>query len=119
MKDDDELSEEAELIESICAVVERQGAAALGHAPAEEVARQWIDAGFSDAEEIEEWLAARCFSAQGAQRLEMAGITPQQAAMRTRAGTADYEETVGYKIINGDLSLEEARRIINSTFWNS
>jgi hypothetical protein len=39
--------------------------------------------------------------------------------MRTRAGTRDYEETIGYKIINDDLSLEEARRIITNAFWNS
>jgi hypothetical protein len=39
--------------------------------------------------------------------------------MRTRAGAGDYEETIGYKIIRGDLGLEEARRIITNAFWNS
>jgi hypothetical protein len=39
--------------------------------------------------------------------------------MRTSAGAADYEETIGYKIIEGDLSLDEARRIITAAFWDS
>ncbi|HYY58079.1 MAG TPA: hypothetical protein VE842_12165, partial [Pyrinomonadaceae bacterium] len=93
--------------------------AASGGASPEEAAGLWIDAGFEDAEEVDEWLAARCFSATGAHALELAGITPAQAAMRTSAGAADYEETIGYKIIEGDLSLDEARRIITAAFWDS
>ena len=119
MRDDDEM-ERPELLRSIVEIIERHGeAAGGGGASPEEAARLWIDAGFEDAEEVDEWLAARCFSATGAHALEMAGITPAQAAMRTRAGAADYEETIGYKIIKGDLSLDEARRIITDAFWNS
>jgi hypothetical protein len=109
----------AELLERISEVIERHGAAARGNVSLEEAAQAWVEAGFEDAEEVDEWLAARCFSALGAQKLERAGITPEQAASRTHAGTRHYEETIGYKIINGDLSLEEARRIITDAFWNS
>ena len=116
---DDEETARAELLQSISEVIERHGAAALGDVSLEEASRAWVEAGFEDAEEVDDWLAARCFSARGAQALELAGITPQQAAMRTRAGMRDYEETIGYKIINDDLSLEEARRIITNAFWNS
>jgi len=82
-------------------------------------ARNWLDAGFADAEEIDDWLGARCFEPQHAQTLDAAGITPEQAALRTRQGRADYEETVACKFSRGDLSLEEARRIITNDFWNS
>ncbi|HEY6188393.1 MAG TPA: hypothetical protein VIW80_11980 [Pyrinomonadaceae bacterium] len=116
---DDEETARAELLQSISEAIERHGAAARGDVSLEEASRAWVEAGFEDAEEVDDWLAARCFSARGAQALERAGITPQQAAMRTRAGTRDYEETIGYKIINDDLSLEEARRIITNAFWNS
>lgn len=118
MNEDEELAR-AELLSGISEVIARHGTTARGGFSVEEAARVWAEAGFEDSEEVEEWLAARCFSAHGAQRLERAGITPQQAAMRTRAGTRDYEETIGYKIINDDLSIEEARRIITNAFWNS
>lgn len=111
--------ESAETISRISLVLEQRGEAALGGAPAVEVAQAWIDAGFDDPEEVDDWLRARCFRADGAHALEMAGITPEQAAMRTQAGTADYEDTIGYKLTHGDLSFDEARRIITSEFWNT
>lgn len=111
--------ERAELLRRMGEVIEQHAEAAHRYASIEEAAQSWMASGFEEAEEVEEWLAARCFSAAGARSLEMAGITPDQAAMLTRAGTASYEETIGYKIIKGDLSIDEARRIITSAFWNS
>lgn len=111
--------EQAETIRQICEALARHESDALGGAMAEEVAQQWVDAGFDDAEEVEGWLRARCFSAGQAQALEAAGFTPEQAALRTKAGTADYEDTIAYKLSRNDLSLNEARRIITSAFWNS
>ena len=110
--------EGAQSIAAISRVIERCGDAAHGEAHPEEAARAWIEAGFDDAEEVEAWLAARCFTAAGAQALERAGITPEQASLRTRAGTGDYEETIGYKLSNGDLDFDEARRIITREFWD-
>lgn len=82
-------------------------------------ARAWLDAGFADAEEVGDWLAAHCFDPRHAQALDAAGITPEQAALRTRHGRTGDEETVACKFAHGDLTLEEARRIITSDFWNS
>ena len=84
-----------------------------------ETARRWLAAGFTDADEVEDWLRARCFDAARAQALEMAGLTPEQASLRTCAGTANYEDTIAFKFAQDDLSLDEARRIITSHFWNS
>jgi hypothetical protein len=95
------------------------GDAVPAGASPEAAARAWLAAGFADAEEVDDWLAARCFDPRRAQTLDAAGITPEQAALRTREGRADYEETVAYKLAHGDLTLEEARRIITSDFWNS
>lgn len=111
--------EQRETIRLICEVLNTHKADALGATTAEEVARRWIDAGFDDPEEIEGWLRARCFEAGRAQALEAAGFTPEQAALRTRAGTADYEDTIAFKLNHNDLSLAEARRIITSAFWDS
>jgi hypothetical protein len=109
-----------ELLLRVIEVLRRYDEAALtDESSVEEAAREWIAAGFADEEEIDEWLDARCFTAQGALGLEQRGITPEQAALRTRAGTKDYEDTIGYKIINNDLSFDEAMRIITSAFWNS
>lgn len=118
MEDEVEIERKA-LLRRMGEVIEQHTEAAHGYASVEEAAQSWMASGFEDAEEVDEWLAARCFSAAGARALEMAGITPDQAAMLTRAGTASYEETIGYKIIKGDLSIDEARRIITSAFWNS
>jgi hypothetical protein len=101
--------------EALC----RHGEDARQNTNVEAAARAWLEAGFTDAEEVDDWLGARCFDPRHAQTLEAAGITPEQAALRTRAGRADYEETVACKFSRGDLTLAEARRIITSDFWNS
>ena len=108
-----------EALRDIAVVIERFGPQATGARAAEVAAREWLDAGFDDAEEVEDWLRARCFDAAGARRLEDAGITPEQAAMRTSAGADGAEDTLGSKLTRGVLSFEEARRIITSEFWNS
>jgi hypothetical protein len=112
---------QAALMRLIGETLRRHGEDALhgGAAHPDAAARAWLDAGFADAEEVEDWLDARCFDPRRAHALDAAGITPEQAALRTRAGRADYEETVACKFARGDLTLEEARRIINSDFWNS
>jgi hypothetical protein len=113
-------NDSAETIRLIGEVLLRHGGEALRNgAAAAEVAQGWLDAGFDDPEEVDAWLRARCFSATDAHALEVAGFTPEQAAILTRAGTASYEDTIGYKLARGDLSYDEARRIITSEFWNS
>ena len=107
------------LVQLIGETLSRYGDAALHNTTLEAAARAWLAAGFDDAEDIDDWLAARCFDPRHAQTLDAAGITPEQAALRTRAGRADYEETVACKFSRGDLTLEEARRIITNDFWNS
>ena len=107
------------LVERVCAVLAQYGAAALAGAPVESAAYEWLAAGFDDAEEIEDWLRARCFRARLARQLEQAGFTPEQAALRTSAGLGEYEDTIAYKLAQGDLTVAEARRIITSDFWSS
>lgn len=107
------------LLQLIGETLRRHGDDARQNMTVEAASRAWLEAGFTDAQEVEDWLAARCFDARHAQTLEAAGITPEQAALRTRAGRADYEESVACKFSRGDLTLEEARRIITSDFWNS
>lgn len=107
-----------ETLRRISDALERCGEAAHTGAPAESAAYRWLAHGFTDAEEIEEWLAARCFEPDRAHELERAGLTPAQAALRTDAGRGDYEDTIAYKFARGDLSLEEARRVVTSDFWN-
>lgn len=108
-----------ESLREIAEILERHGVRPAACGPAEKAAREWLSAGFDDPEEVEGWLKARCFDASAARALEDAGLTPEQAALRTRAGAADYEDTVGYKYANGDLSTDEARRVITSDFWDT
>ncbi len=119
MKEDDNSPSRRAVIHEISEALTRCGDEATAGLPVSEVARAWLEAGFDDAEEVEDWLRARCFSADGALALDRAGITPEQAALRTTAGTPPYEETIGYKLTQGHLSFDEARRLINSAFWNS
>lgn len=115
MADDDQ----RRLLARIRDVLERHGEAALSGAPAETAAYRWLSHGFADADDVEDWLAARCFDPARAHELERAGLTPQQAGARTAAGRGGYEDTIAFKISRGDLSTEEARRIVTSDFWNS
>lgn len=106
-------------IEEIARALARCGEAATrGQSPAA-VAREWAAAGFDSAEDVEDWLGARCFTAAGAKALDDAGLTPEQAAIRTREGASDYEDTVGFKVSSGDLSTDAARRIATNSFWNT
>ncbi|HEX8161749.1 MAG TPA: hypothetical protein VF538_07750 [Pyrinomonadaceae bacterium] len=105
-------------VRRIIEALERCGGDALAGAPAREAAYRWLSHGFTDAEEIEDWLAARCFLPDRAHELERAGFTPEQAALRTAAGRGGYEDTVAFKVARGDLTLEEARRVVTSDFWN-
>ena len=118
--DESDLAEDDQrpLFSRICDALARYGEAALSGAPIENVAYRWMTYGFMDAEDIEDWLAARCFDPARAHELERAGLTPEQAAARTSAGRGDYEDTIAFKISRGDLTLEEARRIVTSDFWN-
>jgi len=111
--------EQGALLRRVGAVLAQYGEAALAGVPVESVAYEWLAAGFDDAEEIDDWLRARCFRARHARELERAGFTPAQAALRTTAGRGDYEDTIAYKLAQDDLTAAEARRIITNEFWNT
>lgn len=77
-------------------------------------AAAWTDAGCDD-ELSARWLAARCFDAQAARALIELGVTPEQAAGRTRDGRGDYIDTIAYKVANGDLTPRQgAARCLSS-----
>lgn len=94
-------------------VIERHGYFAHGGNP-DDAAETWTESGF-DAEEVEEWLRARCFHPSAARDLADLGITPDMAAMKTEVGRGDYVDTVGFKVADGDLEAEEARDLVGVT----
>jgi len=113
------MNEEDSDLRAVAEVLARHGETALGGRTPEEAARLWTAAGFDDPDEVEEWLAARCFDAASALAVERAGLTPRQAATRTKAGTHAYEDTIAYKLSRGQLTFDEARRIVTRDFWDS
>jgi hypothetical protein len=94
-------------------VIVKHGAFAHGGDP-ESTAEAWEEAGFG-ADEVDEWLLARCFIPGAARDLADAGVTPLAARMRTSAGSGDYVDTVGFKVADGDLEPEEARDLVGAT----
>jgi hypothetical protein len=90
--------------------VEKHGHFAHGGNP-DDAAEAWAESGFS-ADEVDEWLAARCFHPSAARDLADAGVTAELAAIRTEAGAGDYVDTVGFKVADGDLEVEEARDLV-------
>ena len=77
-----------------------------GEDPAD-VARAWTKAHFDD-ETTERWLKARCFDPVAARELADLGVTPEQAAKRTRDGAGDsYIDTIAYKVSMGQLSARQ------------
>ncbi len=76
-----------------------------GDAP-EKAAQAWTDAEFGD-EMTARWLEARCFDAPAARALADLGVTPEQAAVRTRDGGGGID-TLAHKVANGDLTARQA-----------
>lgn len=94
-------------------VIERHGHFAHGGNPYD-TAEAWIEAGF-EADEVEEWLNARCFDPSSARDLADAGVSAVDARMKTEAGRGDYTDTVGFKVSAADLEVEEARDLVGVT----
>jgi len=94
-------------------VIERHGHFAHGGNP-DDTAETWAEVGF-DGAEVDEWLNARCFDPNAARDLADAGVTPAMACMKTEAGAGDYVDTVGFKVADGDLEVEEARDLVGVT----
>lgn len=92
--------------------IRRYGEFADRGGPAE-VAQAWSAAGFDD-QLTARWLDARCFDAQAARALAGLGITPEQAAIRTRDGDGGID-TIAHKVANGNLTARQgAARTLSS-----
>jgi hypothetical protein len=82
--------------------IERYGQLADRGAGAAAAAQAWTEAGFSD-ELTARWLDVRCFDPGAARALAELGVSPEQAAVRTRDGGGDID-TIAHKVASGDLS---------------
>jgi hypothetical protein len=71
----------------------------------------WGEAGF-EADEVDEWLNARCFDPSSARDLADVDVSPIDAAMKTSAGRGGYTDTVGFKVSARDLAVEEVRDLL-------
>lgn len=91
-------------------VIERHGHFAHGGNP-DDTAEAWAEAGF-EADEVDEWLNARCFDPSVARDLADAGVAPADAGIKTEAGAGDYVDTVGFKASAADIEVEEARDLV-------
>lgn len=95
-------------------VIRRYGELADRGGAADRAARAWTQSGFDDPTTAK-WLEARCFEPEAARSLAALGVTPEQATRRTRDGSGDYIDTIGYKVANGDLtSRQGAARSMSS-----
>lgn len=76
----------------------------------ESIADDWETWDFTPAQ-ADEWLSAGCFRASDAYRMTCVGITPEMASR-------DYDHdrapgiSIGYALANSDISLSEAKKII-------
>jgi len=94
--------------------IKRYGRFADRGAGAAAAAQAWTDAGFSD-ELTARWLEARCFDPVAARALAELGVTPKQAAIRTRDGGGGGVDTIAYKVANGELTARQgAARSLSS-----
>ena len=86
--------------------IKRYGELADRGGDARAAAQAWTEAGFDD-ETAAQWLDARCFDPQAARTLADMGVSPRQAAHRTRDGGNGYRDTIAYKVANGDLTARQ------------
>lgn len=94
-------------LEKMIEVIRSHGTFAYGNEQPEDVAKQWLEWGFSP-KQAEEWLQARCFYPIAAWHLDNADIHPEQASKITEEGLGGYRDTIGYKVANNDLEIERA-----------
>ncbi len=87
--------------------IKRYGEFADRGSAAEAAARAWTDAGFDDVMTAR-WLEARCFDAEAARALAELGVTPEQAAVRTRDGGDGYIDTIAFKVADEALTPRQA-----------
>jgi hypothetical protein len=73
---------------------------------------EWIENGFS-LDESFAWISAGVFCADAAKELENEKIDPDEVEEQSPSceGFGEYSATYGYKIANGDLRIEEFKRI--------
>lgn len=84
--------------------IRRYGEFADRGADPADAARAWTAAEFDD-EETAKWLDARCFDPESARALADLGVTPGQAAKRTRDGAGEsYIDTIAFKVAMKQLS---------------
>ena len=98
-------------------VITNPGTFAHGGDP-DSTAEAWEASGFG-ANEVDEWLLARCLLPGAARDLADAGVTPQATRMRTSAEAGAYVDTVGFKVSDGDLEPEEARDLVGGRVTGS
>ncbi len=87
-------------------VIRRYGELADRGGAAEAAARAWTESGF-DGATTSNWLDARCFEPAAARSLAELGVTPRQATTRTRDGSGNYIDTIGFKVASGDLTARQ------------
>jgi hypothetical protein len=74
-----------------------------GEESPQDIAREWHSQGFTPAS-MREWaFRARCFRAEAARALTVSGLNPEDCRAR-----GPYGETIGYRVANGDMSLQDA-----------
>src|ERR687885_1252558 len=86
--------------------IKRYGELAARDGDVDAAARAWTEAGFDD-EDAAKWLEARCFDPLAARALADMGVSPHQAAHRTRDGGDRSRDTIAYKVSNGDLTARQ------------
>jgi hypothetical protein len=97
--------------EEMIQVLHNYGAFAYGQEEdIENIAEEWEDYDFSPAE-ADDWLGAGCFRAADAREMVNYGIAPEDAERHH-----DQENypgvSIGYAVANGDLTISEAKKII-------
>jgi hypothetical protein len=82
-------------------------------------AAEWRENGFEDAEEVAAWIDSGCRTPEFARSLEDAGITAEQAGMPIESAATVNVRTIAESLLNGEITVSDARRIIETRFWNS
>lgn len=105
-------AEELRRLSALVAIIKQHGDFAYGNSSPEDVAIEWDDYDFQ-AEEVDAWLTARCFCPDAAHELTESDISPEQAGEITDEKVGGYVDTIGYKISNNDLDIDEVIELID------
>lgn len=104
------MTAEAHSRQDISGVIAEYGEFAHGGEPIEHVVPEWM---WATPQLVRAFLDVRCFDGVRASMCPAVGLTPSMLSERVEF--CGYDDTLGYHLANGDVSVSQARAMVEGS----